>query len=66
VTRRPLQNPLNVEGAHCSTGGVREDDDCGRAKTTILGDRRRPDAGGKWKGLSKAHCREGAGEIEEN
>jgi hypothetical protein len=44
VTRRPLQDPLNVEGARYSIGGERssEDDDFG-------GDHRRPDAG---KGLS--------------
>ena len=43
MTRRPLRNPLNVEGVRCSTSGASEDDD-------FRGNRRRPEAG-KWKGL---------------
>jgi hypothetical protein len=68
VTRRPLQNPLNIEGARCNTGGERSS--CDRPRTTTLGgrgggDRRRPNAGKglSWREGSELEIEQGVGSL---
>jgi hypothetical protein len=63
MTRRLLQNPLNVEGARCNTGGERSS--CDQPRTMTLGDRRRPNAGKglSWREGSELEIEQGAGSL---